>query len=138
MKSAIRQTEFMACACVYAFFAGFSPIGTPSLCLELFGMDNMVIMMGLLQVILYRFSAYTGNTEQCRFGIIHNIFLCSQTARGLGAILGPAAVGKIFDLTGSYNISNTAGSIGITCSVVCMIVIIKLHIRDLSKSKMYC
>ena len=44
------QVEFLACACTYAFFLGFAPIGTPSLCLELFGMDNMVTMMGLLQV----------------------------------------------------------------------------------------
>ena len=44
------KVAFLVCACVYAFFLGFFFVGYPSLCLELFGMDAMVMIMGMTQV----------------------------------------------------------------------------------------
>ena len=44
----------MASSAVYGYVNAFTPVGTPSICLELFGMDMMVTMMGMIQVCRYQ------------------------------------------------------------------------------------
>ena len=62
-------------------------------------------------------------------------FLCLlQAARGVGSILGPILVGKLFDMTGSYAFGNIAGCICLSCGAICMVVVMSLHSRQLTKS----
>ena len=125
------QAEFTACAFIYAFFLGFAVIGTPSVCLELFGMDIMIMMVGLLQVVALSIFACPLVWNECYLWK----FLCLlQAARGVGSILGPILVGKIFDVTGSYAFGNIAGCICLSCGAICMVVVMSLHSRQLTKS----
>ena len=59
-----------------------------------------------------------------------------KVARGTGAILGPFLVANLFDATGSYALGNLAGCISLTCSVICMVFVMKLHNRQLAESPM--
>ena len=44
------QMQFVACMSVYGYFNAFSAVGTPSICLDLFGMDMLVTILGFIFV----------------------------------------------------------------------------------------
>ena len=50
--------EFIVSASIYGFFNAFSAVGTPSICLELFGMDLMVTIMGCILVREFFYNFY--------------------------------------------------------------------------------
>ena len=97
-------------------------------------MDNMVTVMGLLMVILPPFTQKIVQNGSERKSKYYFKSVLKQAARGLGAGFAPVLVGKLYDLTGSYSIANTAGCVNITSSVICMLWICRLHCKQLAKS----
>ena len=93
--------------------------------------NDLWFTTGTLTVLWFLHSAYPLALKNTN---INFIILQFQVARGSGSILGPILVGKIFDHTGSYAFGNIAGCICLSCSVVCMIVVMLLHSRQVAKS----